>query len=105
MIRQPTGGGEQLLKWRIRRRCEQLVPNVLHDQTVTMRLFSHFRPFRVVSERIPRSCSLVGILERHHVSQLVIALANIGGPVANVFDPVLFKKLGRVIGESSIDCR
>ena len=101
---QPRGNSDQLLQWRVWRGCEQLVPNVLNDQPVAMRLSSDLRPFRVITEVVPGFSSLVGILERHQISQLVVTLADIGSPVAYVLDAVLFKKLGRMIGESSVDC-
>ena len=67
-----------------------------------MRFLSDFRPFRIVAEGFPRRHSLVGIFERHHVGQFVVAFTNISCPVTDVLDAVLFEQLHSVVGEARI---
>ena len=68
-----------------------------------MGFFSNLRPFRVVAECFPCSGSLIRIFESDQISELMIALPNVGSPVTYVLDAVLFEQLGRVVGESGID--
>jgi len=68
-----------------------------------MRLFCDLRPFRVVAEGVPCSSTLVGILERDHVGEFVIAFSDVSGPVTDVLDAVLFEQLHRVVSEASVD--